>query len=71
MLVQAEAGCVAGQLVDVKADGVGAEAAPVGEALGLDRHIAQMNGAEDVGAGHAPAPRKSIASRLKRSGAAP
>ena len=36
------------ELVDVQADGVGAEALPVGEPVGLDHEVAELDRAEDV-----------------------
>lgn len=62
LVVEAEAHQVGGEVVVVHADGVGAEAAPVGEAPGLDDDVAEVDGAEDGGGvvgGHRWPARKS------------
>lgn len=68
VVVEAEAHQVAGEVVVVHADGVGAEPAPVGEPLRLDDQVTQVHGAEDVGlGGHRRPARKSVHRPLNSS----
>jgi hypothetical protein len=72
VVVEPEAHDVAGELIDVEADGVGTEAPPVREARRADDEVAEVDRSEHVPAargGHASRPRNSTAMRLKRSGA--
>ena len=48
VVVQAESHDVGQRLVEVHADGVAAEAPPVGELVGFDDDVAEMDVAEDV-----------------------
>ena len=49
LVVEAEAGRVGSHVVEVHADGVGAEAVPVGEVVGFDDDVAEVDAAEDRG----------------------
>jgi hypothetical protein len=53
VVVEAEAHDVGEGFVDIHADGVTAEATPVGESVGLDDDVAEMNVAEEVRHGRA------------------
>ena len=75
LVVEPEPQLVPAQLVDMEADGVGAEAVPLGEALRLDDDVAEVDRPEDVavgvrvqeGDGHRRPPRNETARSLKRS----
>ena len=53
VVVQAESHDIGQRLVDVHADGVAAEPSPVGELLGLDDDVPEVDVAEDVSHGRA------------------
>ena len=56
VVVEAESHDVRQRLVEVHADGVTAEASPVGEFVGLDDDVAEVDVAEDVRHGRASTP---------------